>query len=109
MKLTKYVQLARGDSRIPVSLLSLSDDQFIALTLDNSDSASPLSVLVIYLTPLKFELYLDGVLQISANEQSFMHFEHSGANIAAITAAAAEEEETDRHGGKEVVDFGEDG
>ncbi len=107
--MAKYHQLARGDARIPSTLLGLNDDQFIALTLDNSDNVN-LSVLVIYLLPLKFELYLDGVLQISANEQAFMHFEHTGANDnSAIAAPVDVAEEADRHGGKEVVDFGEDG
>lgn len=65
---------------------------------------------MIYTSPLKIELYLDGVLQITANEQSFMHFEHSKANDAAIAAEAANKvEEVDRHNGKTVVDYGEDG
>jgi len=70
------------------------------------------SVLVIYASPLRFELYHGGVLQVTANERALMHYEQSRADAAAAAAAAAAgggKGAEDRHGGKEVVDYGEDG
>lgn len=64
-------------------------------------------MLIIKHNPLKIEVYVDGALQFSANERNFMHFEMS--NAVDSGAHVVEEEHIDRHGGKEVVDYGEDG
>lgn len=93
---------------MPSDLLAIDDSNFAAFVANPSSETGSVSVLVLYTSPLKVELYLDGALQITANEQSFLHFEHSQANNAAI-AAEAKEEEVDRHNGKTVVDYGEDG
>jgi alpha 1,3-glucosidase len=72
-------------------------------------------VLVVYLEPLRVELYTDGVLQITANERNMLHYEHqqdpatrrlSGSVDSDGVAGLSDEE---RHGGKTVVDYGEDG
>ncbi len=96
-----------------MSLLASADQSFIALALETGKESAHSSILIIHPSPLRFDLYLDGVLQISANEQSLMHFEHSSANAAALADSAASAsvvvEEVDRHNGKKVVDYGEDG
>lgn len=72
-------------------------------------SADADSVLIIYSAPLKFELYQAGVLQIMVNERSLMHYEQQQSNSSKVKAAAIGESDMERHGGKEVVDYGEDG
>jgi alpha 1,3-glucosidase len=65
---------------------------------------------VIYSSPLKFALYNDGVLQITINERELMHYEQQKISSGEIKAAAAiGQSDAERHGGKEVVDYGEDG
>jgi hypothetical protein len=68
------------------------------------------SVLVIYSAPLKFELYQEGVLQIAVNERALMHYEQLQSAEGRVKAAASVgQTDAERHGGKEVVDYGEDG
>lgn len=66
------------------------------------------AVLLIYSSPLKFELYQGGVLQIVVNERSLMHYEKV-QDLGAKKAAAVGQSDAERHGGKKVVDYGEDG
>ena len=66
------------------------------------------SVLLIYGAPLKFELYNGGVLQIVVNERSLMHYEKT-QNMSEKKAAAVGLTDAERHGGKDVIDYGEDG
>ena len=74
------------------------------------------SILAMYSDPLKFELYQAGVLVLVANDRSMLHYEtgladndgkisQQNANPAKITTSSDDE----RHGGKTVVDYGEDG
>lgn len=71
------------------------------------------SLLVLHLSPLRVEMYSpEGELQVSLNERALLHFE---ASVAPVDSAAAGSEgghgrsEEDRHGGKKVIDYGEDG
>ena len=57
------------------------------------------------------ELYQDGVLTLAANTLQLMHFEqkHDMSHGRALAEQIEGAEGEDRHGGKEVVDYGEDG
>lgn len=102
-----YALLQTGDKGVPEPVRSkLSDKSAIALSFGKDSS----SVLVIHASPLKFELYQDGVLQVTANERSLMHFEPTlDLKKEKVHSQKIEQNEADRHGGKEVVDYGEDG
>mmetsp|Transcript_15836 Transcript_15836/g.26492 ORF Transcript_15836/g.26492 Transcript_15836/m.26492 type:complete len:939 (-) Transcript_15836:135-2951(-) len=104
--------LATGDSRIPVALMTPGqDDQPRILCANQPLEGEAQSVVAVFLTPFHIELYVDGVLTISANSLNLMHFEEKQAarsrNLASEGSSKAPGE--DRHGGKEVVDYGEDG
>lgn len=68
------------------------------------------STLVLYLSPFRVELYQDGTLTLSANALNLMHFERkherSQQNSRILNEVKSDE---DRHHGKEIVDYGEDG
>ena len=57
--------------------------------------------------PVVIDLYVDNVLQVSANKRSLLHYEkdrdQSSGSVKSI------DQKQDRHKGKEVVDYGEDG
>jgi hypothetical protein len=70
------------------------------------------NTLVVHSAPLKVDLYSpEGDLLVSLNERALLHYEVSsgsnGGEAAAGAVGAAEVK--DRHGGKEVIDYGEDG
>jgi alpha 1,3-glucosidase len=90
-----------GEGVLPRELRGLPHSELIALTFDDS-------ILAIHPATLTFELYCQGVLQASANSRSMMHFETSGGEKRRELSETKESEE-DRHGGKEVVDYWEDG
>lgn len=54
------------------------------------------------------DLYRGDLLLVSANERSLFHYEKSRQNSDA-SAEQNKVSEHDRHGGKDVVDYGEDG
>jgi hypothetical protein len=88
----------------------------LMLGFQGAPESSSDSLLVVHTAPLKVELYTpEGQLQVSLNERALLHYEDSshvggGSDAAGGAAAAAVAEEVkDRHGGKEVVDYGEDG
>ena len=66
---------------------------------------------MLHLNPLKVELFSpEGELQVSLNERALLHYEASAAPVAVAQGQAGKEGEgEDRHGGKKVVDYGEDG
>ncbi len=99
-----FGMIKAGEDVLPDGLRGLPHAELIAISFgDESDS-----ILAIHPTTLKFELYYKGMLQASANGRSMMHFEHSGVSGSSRKLTETEEEE-DRHGGKEVVDYWEDG
>lgn len=102
MALTKAVRLDPMDSRRPAALKSsaASAEVFVFGTR---------STLVVHAEPLKFDLYYDDVLQFSANSESLLHFEQKIGSSLSAAAVSAERGEQDRHGGKEVLSYGEDG
>jgi hypothetical protein len=82
----------------------------LALPAGKEPVASDATLLLIYNSPLKLELYQGGILQIAINGRSLLHWEHSKYVSAVGKEKNADgEEEKDRHQGKNVVDYGEDG
>ena len=73
------------------------------------DLSGPGGVLVLLHRPLRLELYIDGVLTIAVNERDLLHYDKTQSKTAAASVEDEEEEEEDRHGGREIVDYGEDG
>jgi len=65
-------------------------------------------VLVITPSPLRFDLYSEGTLLLTVNERSLMHFEQSRGPVSTQTEKKAEQS-IDKHGGREIVSYGEDG
>ena len=90
-----------GDASLPSALRGLPHAELIAISFDES-------ILAIHPPTLKFDLYHKGTLQASANSRSMMHFELSG-ETERRELSKIEESEEDRHQGKEVVDYWEDG
>ena len=66
------------------------------------------TVLAVHLHPFKAELYQWGVRTLALNEGGRFYFEHHRRRDDAAVALPAEPE-GDVHGGKTVVDYGEDG
>lgn len=100
-----------SDSLVPhVAKLALERKEVIAVSFGSTVNPEipTNSVLLIYGAPLKFELYHSGVLQIVVNERSLMHYEKS-QNMSEKGTTAVGLTDAERHGGKEVVDYGEDG
>ena len=103
---TKLELLNSGDSRIPSQKRSFVSSSRLAVALPNGAEHS---VLVVDFDPLKIELYVGDILQISANDRSLMHYEWQRSRGGDTSQRVLTESEDDRHGGKEVVDYGEDG
>jgi len=60
--------------------------------------------------PFRVSLYVDGQEQVVANSRGLMHFEQRGGSADRQRQGAdGAGADFDRHGGKEVVDYGEDG
>ena len=107
-----YNILKHDDALVPSALKdALQQNLILAFSFGSTTDPAAVadSVLVIYSEPLKFELYQSGVLQIMVNERSLMHYEQQQSSNSKVKAAAIGESDTERHGGKEVVDYGEDG
>lgn len=99
-----FTVLPANDTRIPESVLARPAQNYVGLAFDES-------ILIIQTSPAPFliELYQQGVLQVAANSRSFLHFEttrHRG-NVKGL--ALEQKSDADRHGGKDVIDYGEDG
>ena len=108
--LADYKILQNKDLNLPIPLHFIQPDSFVAL----KSSSDVDSVVVIYLSPLKVELYHENVLQISLNERALLHFDsthtHSQQDQGAGKMGSSDSNNgVDRHGGKVVVDYGEDG
>lgn len=101
---TTAVQLSAGDARLPSSLRKAPGPLF-AFAFGTG------SILVIQPSPLKFDLYYEDVLQLSANSDSLLHFEQKigSPQLQSKQDSVPVLSEEDRHGGKEVLSYGEDG
>lgn len=81
---------------------------FTALTFLDSDSVS--NILIIQFSPFKVELVREGVTTIEINGRNLMHYEQDGSAAQIADAVKANSNrDVDRHKGKTVVDYGEDG
>jgi hypothetical protein len=92
--------LSASDARLPPVLKSIPADSFLAVPVGDSHT------FVCKFNPLKFELYRGNTLEIAGNEHSMFHFEWKRER--AVNRRTDESDE-DRHQGKEIVDYGEDG
>lgn len=95
--------LTTGSPSLPASV---TGDAFSAFEFAGTDGAS--LVVVLHHSPLLLELYRGGILTTVVNGRSLLHYQKTQVKLevgASVTDAASE----DRHGGKEVVDYGEDG
>jgi alpha 1,3-glucosidase len=101
----QFRSLKAGDAGFPSGLTDSSDNTLV-LEYGLPDAAHK-NVLVVNSSPFKVELYQGGKAVVSANGRSMFHFEHHRA--APGTSADKKEAEVDVHGGKEIVDYGEDG
>ena len=112
----RYTVLAEGDSALPASLKAVDPNSFIATSFESFSSGvgEAASVVVVHTNPLKIELYKGNVLQVTANDRSLLHFEQQRASdgnrkLLEEGEENVQESDEDRHGGKVVVDYGEDG
>lgn len=122
----KYITLDSSDPAVPETVRS-SGQKFVALSL-HSEKDSDARVLIIYTASVKFELYHAGIQVVAVNERNLMHFEktqsklmlgenseHGGAR--SLQSEGGSEPDTpvaaaakpDKHQGKEIVGYGEDG
>jgi hypothetical protein len=60
-------------------------------------------------SPFQIDLFVNGVNTVSLNERSLMHFETSQHHNGNSIGDSERDITVDRHNGKEVVDYGEDG
>lgn len=92
--------------QLPSAWKGKDASSFTALTFQTEAS----NVLVIQHSPFKVELFRDGVATVVMNERNMMHYEQTTGSTGSDSIIIDEEAEaTDRHQGKEVVDYGEDG
>jgi mannosyl-oligosaccharide alpha-1,3-glucosidase len=102
--------LKASDPKIPTAVKTLPADSFVAIS-----SAESSNVMVLYSSPLKIEVFRDNHSIMVMNERSLFHYEVKGASKdssaddTSVPSALELEEDGDRHKGKEVVDYGEDG
>jgi len=98
---------------LPSALKSIDASSFQAFQFNTEEEGGSSSVLALHWSPLKVDLYTDGILQLSLNERALLHYEDAEASgkvaAAAASAPATAEAEADRHAGKTIVDYGEDG
>lgn len=112
-------QLSKTDHRLPKFVLNgeLKQTEFIPLLISSSfTSDATSSILIVYANPMKFELYKDHVHVITINERQLFHYEmtrdpkarklNDNESAAAAVASMSDEE---RHQGKEVVSYQENG
>lgn len=99
--------LLADDVRIPQ--VARADKSAISLLISTPQlMGDAAQVLVITPSPLRFDLYSENTLLMTVNERSFMHFEQSRGPISTQTEKKTEQN-VDKHGGREIVSYGEDG
>ena len=100
---TPITQLKAGDPRVSSNLRS---NAYSAYLLNESGMDGQL-VLVVHESPLSIDLFKDHVLVLSINSRSLMHYEKTQG--PRVVNEMQDQELKDRHQGKEIVDYGEDG
>ena len=111
-----FRQLQPNDALIPSSAKDAVNQKAafavaFGASQESAANGASASVLVVHSSPLKVELYQGGVLQVTANQRSLMHYElrQGTANQRRSLQSVQQQTEVDRHQGKEIVDYGEDG
>lgn len=111
-KLSAFKELSGSDKEKLSSFSGLNgvdSASYVALAFTPAGASSE-SYLVLHTSPVKVEMYSpDGDLQVSLNERALLHYETSTGESGAQAQAISTEDAKDRHGGKKVVDYGEDG
>ena len=70
--------------------------------------ASDNSVVALFINPFRVQLFVSGKVAVDLNPSGRLYFEHYRAKDASLSAAA-QDDDSDEHQGKTVVDYGEDG
>ena len=101
----KAERIFAGSSRMPSALKSVNKDIYDVYAYGAG------SVLAIHKNPIRFDLYFEDVLQVTANSEAFMHFDQKLATSSQSSSSSSSGQlsEAERHGGKEVLSYGEDG
>lgn len=100
------VSIVTADSlHIPTQVKQANPGKNFVGILNEED---PSNILIVYFKPLKFEMYHNNILQIVANGRSLMHYDQKLDNLQ-LSDHHRSESTVDKHNGKEIVDYGEDG
>jgi hypothetical protein len=67
------------------------------------------TTIILQFSPLKVEVYVKNNLVLIINDRNLIHFEEKSFNKATNTVKIDSAATVDRHKGKEVIDYGEDG
>jgi hypothetical protein len=68
------------------------------------------TVLIVHKSPVRLELFYGDLIQAVINERSLLHWEHSAKSASSREQKSdSSNEGYDKHQGKVVVDYGEDG
>lgn len=95
-------------AELPVDWAAKDPASFTALSFNTED------VLILQHNPLKLSLYHNGLNTINVNDRNFLHYEHDSqqghrTNVDTAKADELAQKRADRHQGKKIVDYGEDG
>ncbi len=107
--LSTFQQVSSVD-KLPSAWKNRDLNGFSAYSFSTNTQSEDSNIVVIQYSPLRIELFHNDVLSIVVNDRNLMHFEQkSMANGQKVIDNAANANNFDRHQGKEVVDYGEDG
>lgn len=81
----------------------------VVALLATTASSEQSTVLIVHRSPVRLELFHGDLLQAVVNERSLLHWEHSAKSALREQKTDSSKEEYDKHQGKVVVDYGEDG
>jgi alpha 1,3-glucosidase len=96
-------------SSLPGQWKSKDADSFVAYTFQGPHGEN---TVVLQLSPIRLEVFQDKDLVVVLNDRNLMHFEHRKSDGSTKTheiKTADSNANVDRHKGKEVTDYGEDG
>ena len=82
----------------------------VVALLATTTSSEQSTVLIVHKSPVRLELFHGDLLQAVVYERSLLHWEHSAKSASSREVKTdSSKEEYDKHQGKVVVDYGEDG
>jgi hypothetical protein len=108
-KFVEFVEVKSEKNRLPEAFQFVDPSLFSALRFpaDNRDL-----VLVIEYAPFRLTLYDGNVAIAAANHRQLLHYErdnNNNNNGGEVNLSADSKSKEDKHKGKEIVDYGEDG